>query len=429
MPSPTLALPAADVRPGAQLRSLAARPGPLLLLLSFALLVCIRMPQVTLEGRLWAEEGTVFLRNALTLPWQQALFKEFGGYLNIVANGAGLLAADLVPLEWAPRVTFAIALAFQMCPPVLLVTSRAEWLQRPFVLPMALLLVLCPAAGQEIWLNTIHSQFHLALCAGIILALEPRSGAVGGFRAGLLLLAPLSGPASIAVLPLYLVRLALLRPRPALVETAALVCGAALQLGLFYSSSARPLGIAPGILAAVICAKHVILPFLGFPFTRWALKGVSAALEAGAVPYAMIAVTLIAGAATAFAVLKRGRVEPAFLFLAGALIAVVAYTGGLGAGPQFVHALFGARYAYVPQVLFALGLLCLAATGEDRLAKVARVLCFWLIVVGSVDYAFVHVRMFSTGPNWAAQVAQWRHDPTHVIAVWPQPDWNLKLAP
>src|SRR5213596_2268483 len=110
----------ADPRPASHAERVA-------LMLAFAALVALRLPNVW-RGRFWAEEGLAFFVNAAVLSWNQALLATVGGYLNLVANLAGVLAYHLVPLEAAPYVSTGIWLAFQICPAILLVSTEAAWL-------------------------------------------------------------------------------------------------------------------------------------------------------------------------------------------------------------------------------------------------------------------------------------------------------------
>ncbi len=153
-------MPAESRRPAARRTDGLLRPA---LLLAFVILVCARMPDIVLHGRFWAEEGRYFFHDAASMGWRQALFYPVGGYLNIVANGAGLLAHALVPLRLAPFVTTGVALACQACPLLVLLSARDRWLQSPAVLCAATLLLATPAAVDEVWLNSIHSQFQLGL--------------------------------------------------------------------------------------------------------------------------------------------------------------------------------------------------------------------------------------------------------------------------
>jgi hypothetical protein len=145
---------------------------PLLLVALFIVLICARMPDVILHGRFWAEEGRDFFRYAWENPWYRALARPYGGYLNVVADGGTLLAHVLVPLKYAPYVTIAIALFFQACPAIMIITGKAAWLRPRWAVLAALFVLATPPVSEEVWLQTLHREFHLALCAGIILTMQ-----------------------------------------------------------------------------------------------------------------------------------------------------------------------------------------------------------------------------------------------------------------
>ena len=140
----------------------------------FAALVLLKIPGV-LQGRLWAEDG-LFLQDALQLPWWQALTTPHTGYIDLTASGAMLIAIHATDLEQVARVSVLIGLVIQLCPVVLLVTSRCAWLRPRWVLVTALLLLLTPPVAEEVWLSPVTSQYHLMVCTGLILAFEVRLG-------------------------------------------------------------------------------------------------------------------------------------------------------------------------------------------------------------------------------------------------------------
>lgn len=175
----------------------------LLLVVAFAVVLFLRMPDV-LYGRLWAEEGKIFFARAAAMPWFSALLLPYGGYLNLVANAAPIIAWHTVPLEYAPWVTTGIGLIFQCCPAIILVCSRDEWLRPRWSLIAALLIIATPPMVSEVWLQSLHSQFHLALCCALILALDAPQKRLAWFGGVLLFLAPLCGPAASGLLPLWL---------------------------------------------------------------------------------------------------------------------------------------------------------------------------------------------------------------------------------
>src|SRR5262245_2280531 len=234
-----------------------------LLLAAFAVLVCTRMPAIVVKGRFWAEEG-LFFRNAWTKPPVEALLAPVGGYLNIAASGVTLAASALLPLAYAPYLTIAMALLVQLFPPLLLLTARDEWLQLwPARLGAVLLLLLLPAS-EEIWLHTLHCQFELTLCCGIILALDADKGWRAALRLCLLVLAPLCGPGAITLLPLFVARAALERSAARGAQALMLSAGAAVQLlACFTPDPRRAYTFDPAILLTIIAVRHLAVPLFG----------------------------------------------------------------------------------------------------------------------------------------------------------------------
>ena len=98
-------------------------------LVAYAVAVLVRMPDILIKRRFWAEEGEVYFHNAWNERWYDALFAVHSGYLNLSASVATLLAVYLVPLEFAPLVSTSFALLVQLCPAFLLITGRVEWLR------------------------------------------------------------------------------------------------------------------------------------------------------------------------------------------------------------------------------------------------------------------------------------------------------------
>jgi hypothetical protein len=206
----------------------------------FLLLTIGRMLNIVFQRRFWAEEGTVFYWHAATTAWLPALFYSYAGYMNFGANIAAVAARHLVPLDYAPRITFVFALAAQICPAILLLTSRAAWLRSRLTLAASLLLLVGAPAAEEIWLNTIHSQFYLALCTGLILTLETESGGREIFRRFLLFFAPLYGLVAIIFLPLFILRTLIERSHTRLIQALVLASGSTIQLLGFCHADARP---------------------------------------------------------------------------------------------------------------------------------------------------------------------------------------------
>jgi hypothetical protein len=201
----------------------------------FAALLLARIPDASLHGRLWVEEGQNFYPQAATLPWYRALLMPYGGYLNLIANAAPVLARHLVSLEYVPWVTTAAGLLFQCCPAILLATARDSWLRPLPVRLMSLLILATVPRAAEVWLQTLHSQFHLALCCALILSLDVPARSAAWFSILVLILAPLCGLAPVALVPLFLLRAAFEKSPGRLWQAGSLTAAAACQMLFFYS--------------------------------------------------------------------------------------------------------------------------------------------------------------------------------------------------
>jgi hypothetical protein len=397
----------------------------------FVVLICARMPDVILHGRFWAEEGRDFFRYAWENPWYRALARPYGGYLNLVANGGTLLAHVLVPLKYAPYVTIAIALFFQACPAIMIITGKAAWLRPRWAVLAALFVLATPPVSEEVWLQTLHSQFHLALCAGIILTMQTEAPRwLRWFRIALLALAPLCGPAAIVFVPFFALRATLERTVERWMQTAALAISSALQLGLFYSAQGgRSYHIAPDVLASVLFIRHLLIPLFGRHGAGFLSAQVLAAYNAGKVPWLIVASSVAVFAAWIVAALWRWREAPAWLLIPGLTLAAVSYYGALDGGANLLHIDFGCRYSFVPQALFGLSLLAFATTRHGVVRWIATAGIVWIISTGLLEY-FKPSPSYAHGPDWANEIAVWQANPAYHPAVWPPfvADWQIDLS-
>jgi hypothetical protein len=396
------------------------------LVAGFAALLVIRMPGV-LQGRLWAEEGRVFYEHAASMPPWQALFLPYAGYLNLVANAAPIIARSLVPLEDAPWIVTFIGLIFQCCPAILLVCARDAWLRSPLVRIAALLLIATAPQVEEVWLQTLHSQFHLALCAAMILALDIPQRRLAIFGGVLLFLGPLCGPPACIMAPLLLARAAIDRSWTRLWQTCALGAGAALQVLLFYShESGRTYGIGPIVLLCVVYIKQIVIPLFGVKIAIAAVAQLQARIAAHLFPWRAVTASLALFAAVCAALLRGRQAASIWLFLAACCTGWIGYYGAIGDNRLGMLAIGGnGRYVFLPEVLSSLAMLALAAGSQRPERWVARAAVGWLILIGVLDLRTPDLVM-KTGPSWRQEVALWRQDHTHPIAIWPQ-GWFMVL--
>ncbi len=404
-----------------------------ILLLAFALMVILRVPNVFLQGRFFGEEGTYFFAYAWHMEWQEALFHPLGGYINIVASGGTLIAkalvsSSIIPLEAAPWVTATIAFAFQMLPAVIIVTARDTWLTPQLAKPAALLLIAAAPMAHEVWLHTLHSQFHLTICVALILALEvPQSKGLRRLRLFILALAPLCGPAAIVMLPFLGLR-ALVECNPARWrEFAALALGAAVQLLMFYYPVAvRGHSFDPAMLSALLLVRQAVLPLAG-PFVA---KDAGFAIfqnMSGGLLLALLALCLLLFGTLLVLGLRQWRQPSLWLSLPALMIACISYYGAIASPMALLLPLVGERYSFVPNVLIGLSLIALASTAQKRLSQVLAALVSIEILVAVAFMSGPKAEM-ADGPAWPDEVAKWRTDPNYRLRGWPS-GWTVNLAP
>ena len=397
-------------------------------LIAFTILVVARIPTI-LQGRFWAEEGIVFFKNGWDLPWYTALFWSHGGYLNITANFAGVLANYLVPMEKACYVTTTVALIVQMFPFVLICASNQPALQCRKYLVAAMLIVSTMPMTQEIWLSSIGSQCHLNLCVALILVLETRAGWVGWFQKALLVLAPLSGPGSFALLPFFFLRAIIDRSPARALQGCILLAASAIQLLFFWHFGTRgPLGIDLPLLLNVFFVKHLIGPILGFQESLDVTAGWDKAYVSGHLnwfPGALF--SIVSFVALLWAGLRMKKAEPLWFLTAGVILATLSYCGALGDKSMLLSIAVSERYDFAPQVLFELSLLFIAFSSNGMTRFLTQSMVVWVIVIGLHEY-FLTPGWFASGPVWRKEVHIWRQDPEHLLGAWP-PDWSFPLSP
>jgi hypothetical protein len=425
----------AEGRPALGAGAVFSRPQRLLLLAAFALIVILRLPAAWAHGRFQAEEGTVFLAYAWHFPWTDALFRPFGGYLNLGANAPAVLTVQLVrigilPLERAPYLTMGIALAFQLLPAVLILTGKAQWLASRLAVTAALLILAIAPATEEVFFNTLHIQFHLALCTALILAFNVPAGRAARIGYGaLLFLAPLCGPAAIVMLPLFALRALIDRDPRRLMQLAPLAAGAAVQLMLFYEPSpVRGNVLDPASIAAAMFVRLIATPILGIGFANRIANVIHASQVAGGTQWWAFAAATTTLFGLLIVVAAQRRDAAIWLVLSALSIAAIS----LGVGMIVVYpadlltVVFGERYNFLPAVLLGLALVALAMRPEFSGRPIFALLCTLVLISGALYYRRP-LPIFAGGPSWPAEVVAWHRDHHHPLALWPRP-WTADLS-
>jgi hypothetical protein len=406
--------------------------------LAFVIAIILREPNLIAHPRFWAEEGTAWFQYAATHSPLRTLLYIYpaAGYANLVANVAVMLSAivaSVFGLEYAPLVTTLIALLFQVLPVALLLFGRSS-LFDVFWKKIAgcLVLLFAPTATDEVWLCSAHSLTYLSFFA-LLLAFEeiwlwPRW--LKWMAWGVMALGGLSGPYTVAMLPVFLLLALLYKRRETIIECAILAGCLMLQAAIVLYSvlgaglPSRGRAHLDTSLVNVFVA-HVLYPFFGAPST-WKLLvmlGLDNAWMSASSTLHAPSSTLLLGAWFSFGALVavlwtlRGREIKSPNTVALGFFGIISTL-------TCVASLYGipvTRYAVIPGFCILLLLLINIACSSERrmLTYLCMIVLSYGLANGIVDYWHPVWNGPSGGPPWSSEVRMWRADHKYGLRTWP----------
>jgi hypothetical protein len=221
-------------------------------------------------GRLWAEDGSIFLSAAHAKSFGGAFFTPYAGYLHSVPRLiAGL--STLFPLQDAARL-FAIASVATRVGVALFVFRASSGVLRSVTVRagLAATVVLLPVGGLETLDNIANLHWFLAVAAFFALLWRPTRWWECALAALVVLLAMTSDPGVGLFAPLALLRLLALRRWRDHLVTAAFAAGAAAQLITVLGASRGPhQSFGAGEIARFYGYRVVVGTLGGFRHTHW----------------------------------------------------------------------------------------------------------------------------------------------------------------
>jgi hypothetical protein len=412
--------PASTSTPGQPLPWAAPGRRQVGLILGLALLLMLcRTPRILLEGRVFAEEGTTYLRYAWNATPLRALLAPHQGYYSLLDNVCALLAARVLPLSAAGLFFAWMAAAVQLLVVYLAVECEAFRTGTERLLAMLALLLVTPTF--ETWLSLENCQWLLAVAAGIILVSSTER--LFALRSATLLAGALSGVTTVPFIPLFWLRAWRRRERRAAVLALVLTLPAALQSAiLLHSMRAGDRTVTPHhvwALAAYGWSRMLALPLT----TGRGAQYFDALLyrHAGRGGSALLLAATAALAAAGFAFFRRGSRAALALYSAALLSAAFDWYGCV----PCTHArLLGAppgegRYFFPANSLLLLALLLAWRRSPRRpVALTASVLFGWLLATGGFQYFRMRAYL-NDFPAWLPQVRRWQADERQPILVAP----------
>jgi hypothetical protein len=356
----------------------------LIFLLSCAVLVS-RRPDAIFHAQFLQEDGHTWFADAYNFGWWAGVCRTYEGCHHVFPR-LGAAIALLVPLALAPLVLNCIAIAVQVLPVNLLLSSRSSaWGNVCFRALLAGVYLALPNT-REMLNNISQSQWPLTLCAFLLLVASPPKGIAGRvFDVSIVLLCGLTGPQCAFLFPIALFLAWRHRERWLFVVVGVLAVTCFVQArGLLNGGfSSRPhfaLGASPAMLMRIL-AGHV---FLG---TLLGGNGLAANSSPPLLIF-LLGVALGGIVLVAFSCAKSPLPLKLLLLLTSALLAVslISPTVYPPAGVSMWQVLAGAvgiRYWYFPTLAFAWLLLWGFQSRAVALMTVSAVLlcvmCFGII--------------------------------------------------
>jgi hypothetical protein len=376
----------------------------LVVLLGF-LIIFSRRPDAILNAQFWAEDGQRWYADAYQFGLRCLLIPdELGGYFHSVSR-LSALTASIFPFSLAPLVMNLFAIAIQILPASIFLSSRFSNIALWKRLLAAFVYFALPNT-YEVNANTTTIQWHLGLLACmVLLAPSTRSWKWHVFDGVVLVLISVDSPVGVVLLPVAALLWWMRRNRGSAISLASLLPGALIQgLTVLFSHArpAAPNGANWHRLIRILGGQIFMSPLLGnmtllhmtwrhFPnyvFTRETIA-------------------FIIGLATLFYALRYAPAEVKLFIVFGFAVLSLSLAHpipGLAPQPQWELLAFpghGNRYYFLPSISFLVALAWIA-TNAPKLPRRIAVVLLLLLPLGIVrdwrypDFADLHFQEYAS---------------------------------
>jgi hypothetical protein len=353
---------------------------------------------------LWAEDGKIFLSQALSANFFDTLKTSYYGYIH---TGPRLIAfvASWFPVADATLVMSLLTAVVIALLAVYVFEASADWIASPLLRAvLALAVPFLPVTSREMAGTLSHLHWYLDYAAFWAVISTARSRTWLLASAAVVGLAVLSDPLCGVFLPLALVLAIRARTRAAWLLPAVLAAGLLVQFALRDQGAIPVARLDSGLIPMIYADRVTSSLLVGDRY----LKDVFASQDSSVFAWASLAAVAIAVAAGLWYL--RGR--RAWLLAGGAalsltffLIAVLS-RGTSELVPHDPWLLASSRYAYLPVLFLLTGLVALvdraAPTARVRVAEVAVAVA--VLAVFGANYRAPH--RTSGDHRWKFRVAE-----------------------
>lgn len=363
--------------------------------------VCLVLLVITPSGRakwdsMYAEDGGIFLPDALRRSWPGVLIHPYAGYMHLVPRLVGGIAA-LVPIGLAPVVFTGASMLIRAVLAAFVFKASEHHLGGPaFRLLAAAAFIAVPAGETRDNIANIH--WYLIAAAFWAVLWRPRSWPGAATATVVVIAAVDSDPLTLALVPLVLLRLLTLRGWRDHLVSIGFAAAAGLQLYVALSAGGLKRPGYPWTAMPGIAAARVVLPLVAGRSTDAALTGSGLFVAAAAILIVLAWPGLTAGAPQRIVVLA------AIVVGAGLTAVMWQHAGHAVAHPS--RTLVGdSRYAVTPTILLVSAVAASLSKYRLRTTLAPALIC------GAVAGVVLGTMLFGqttspgrAGPHWRAGI-------------------------
>ena len=396
------------------------------------LLACVilisRQPDAIFHAQFCGEDGKVWFADAYNLGWWHALFLPYSGIFQTVPRICASLAL-LLPFALAPLLLTVLQFMLLALPVNFLLSRRSSgWGSLGFRALLAAAYLALPDST-EISYGSNCAQWPMALGAALlVVSAVPRGWTARAFEAIFLLLAGLTGPTCVVILPISAFLVWKRRDRWRWAQCSILtICAMAQLCALFIlDPTGRPgctLGAGPMMLMRILCGDI----FMGALVGR---NGLGTRTGAGGVIFVIC--FALAGLAIVISCFLKSESTMRLFLLFTALLLVVSLVRPAFYPPQGVTVWevladrSDIRYWVMPSLAFLWALLWNVRSGNPVL-KFASIL---LLCAACLGAAFTWIHPALENLHFADYARSFESAPPGTVMIIPEnPNgWTMQLA-
>ena len=402
----------------------------LLLILIFLIVCFFRSPYILTEGRMMAEDGQLYFKNAFENNFLDHLlyFPPKAGYYNLIANILTEISTYF-SIYKAPLIISYGSLIFTILPIILILFNDSYLFNKNFErVILCLLLFITTPNTPEIWLNSINLQIYLFISSFLILYFKNETFLNKCLSKLILLLSGLSGIYSCILTPFFFMKFYIEKKKDYFYNFIILLICSFFQLSLIlYSKLNNLLYVSksqvisePVNFLSIFIYTYLIKPIFGRELSYFFSDIFFAYIEK---KYLLILLFFFISLPIFFlfksSFLNFLKNDKIFKSLLGVYLSViiVIFVGADNSPPT-------GRYATIPGLLILVLIYYLSINFPRRYIKYAlKFLVLVSILVGAYEFRphskYIRFLDCINCPNWKNEIYKWELDTQYAIKIWP----------